>query len=297
MRIVNIGSMNIDYVYTVPHFVRPGETLSSTDMEVFCGGKGLNQSIALARAGLEVYHAGCIGEDGGMLVQCLAENGVDTSLIHRCAAKTGHTIIQVDPSGQNSILLYGGANQQITEAYIDQTLSAFCAGDVLLLQNEVNLTDSMIRKAKAHGMRVAVNPAPMSERMLAAPLDLADMLFLNEVEAADLCGTQDTGQQIPRLRNRYPRVTLLLTLGEKGALYQAPGGQTLHQGIFRVPVVDTTAAGDTFIAYFLAGLESERDIPECLRLAAMAAAITISRRGAAASIPTIKEVRDFMGSH
>jgi len=291
MRILNIGSMNIDYVYTVPHFLRPGETLSSLGMETFCGGKGLNQSIALARAGLEVYHAGCIGEDGDMLVQYLAENGVNTSLIHCCPVKTGHTIIQVDASGQNNILLYGGANQQMTEAYIDKAIAAFSAGDILLLQNEVNLVDSMIRKAKARGMRVAVNPAPMNQTMRSAPLDLADMLLLNEVEAADLCGVADTELQIPALRARYPDTTLVLTLGEQGSVYQSPGGGIFRQGIYQVPVVDTTAAGDTFVAYLLAGLESGCDVAESLRLAAMAAAVAVSRMGAAASIPRMNEVR------
>ncbi|MCL2811189.1 MAG: ribokinase [Clostridia bacterium] len=296
MKILNIGSLNIDYVYTVPHFVRPGETLSSTAMEVFCGGKGLNQSIALARAGLEVYHAGFIGEEGGLLAQNLADNGVDVSLIQPCAEKSGHTIIQVDAAGQNCILLYGGANRRITEEYIDKALAAFSAGDMLLLQNEVNLVNSMIRKAKARGMRVAVNPAPMSPDMLLAPLDLVDMLFLNEVEAADLCGEVDPQLQIPALRARYPNVTLVLTLGEQGALYQAPGGETFRQGIYPVTVVDTTAAGDTFIAYLLAGLEVNNDIPQCLRLAAMAAALTVSRKGAAASIPRMEEVRECLCS-
>ena len=290
MRILNIGSMNIDYVYTVPHFVRPGETLSATGMEIFCGGKGLNQSIALARAGLDVCHAGCAGEDGGMLLQALAENGVDTSLIHRTPVKSGHTIIQVDPSGENTILLFGGANRRITEAYIDEAFSAFSAGDILLLQNEVNLADSMIRKAKARGMRVVVNPAPMSRDMLFAPLDLVDILFLNEVEAGDLCGERDQTLQLPALRALYPNATLVLTLGEQGAVYQAPGGETLCQGIYAVPVVDTTGAGDTFIAYLLAGLESGRDAAGSLRLAAMAAAIAVSRMGASASIPRMEEV-------
>ena len=294
MKILNIGSLNIDYVYTVPHFVRPGETLSVTRMETFCGGKGLNQSIALARAGHEVYHAGCIGTDGDMLTRYLADNGVDVSLVRHCPTKSGHTIIQVDASGQNSILLYGGANRQNTESYIDEALSAFSEGDILLLQNEVNLVDSMIRKAKACRMRVVVNPAPMHRNMLSAPLDLADMLILNELEAAELCGERQPERQLFALRVRFPGVTLVLTLGEQGSLYQAADGKTYRQGIYPVLVADTTAAGDTFIAYLLAGLESHLDAPESLRLAAKAAAITVSREGASASIPRMEEVRTFL---
>ncbi|MCL1855497.1 MAG: ribokinase [Clostridia bacterium] len=293
MKILNFGSMNIDYVYVVSHFVRPGETLSSTRMEIFCGGKGLNQSIALARAGMEVYHAGCIGEDGDMLAENLAENGVDISLIRRCPSKTGHTIIQVDAAGQNSILLFGGANQLITEEHIDEALADFSAGDMLLLQNEVNLVDSMIRKAKARELRVVVNPAPMQPNMLSAPLNLADVLFLNELEATELCGEREPQRQLFALRARYPRTTLVLTLGEHGSLYQAPGGETYRQGIYRVPVVDTTAAGDTFIAYLLAGLVLRLDTAESLQLAAKAAAMAVSREGAAVSIPRMDEVKAF----
>lgn len=291
VKILNFGSMNIDYVYTVPHFVRPGETLSSTAMEALCGGKGLNQSIALARAGLEAYHAGCIGEEGDMLLQALNENRVNTGLVRRCPVQTGHAIIQVDASGQNSILLFGGANQQISEAYIDEALSNFEAGDILLLQNEVNLVDSMIRKAKQRGMRVVLNPAPMNSNMRTAPLELVDMLILNEVEAADLCGVQDPSRQLPALRERYPKATLVLTLGEHGSVYQAPGGAVFSQGIFKVPVVDTTAAGDTFIAYLLAALEQGCDVPASLRLAAIAAAIAVSRKGASVSVPRMDEVK------
>jgi len=291
MKILNIGSMNIDYVYTVPHYVREGETLSIMSMECFCGGKGLNQSIALARAGFTVYHAGCIGEDGDMLVQFLDQNNVNTDFIHRCEVRTGHTIIQVDATGQNAILLCGGANLQMTEAYIDEAMAAFAAGDILLLQNEVNLVDSMIRKAKSRGMRVVVNTAPMNQTMVLAPLNLVDILCLNEVEAAELCGVEDAEEQMRVLRSRYPEVTLVLTLGEHGSMFQSPGGEVLRQEICRVPVVDTTAAGDTFIAYLLAGLETGGDAPECLRLAAMASAITVSRAGAAASIPFMYEVK------
>jgi len=226
----------------------------------------------------------------------MLENGADIRFIRHCPGRTGHTIIQVDASGQNSILLFGGANRLMTEEYIDEVLAAFSAGDILLLQNEVNLVDSMIRKAKARGMRVAVNPAPMQKNMLTAPLNLADMLFLNELEAEELCGEREPERQLSALRARYPGAALVLTLGEGGALYQGSDGITHRQGIYRVPVADTTAAGDTFIAYLMAGLETNLDVPDSLRLAAKAAAITVSREGAAPSIPRMEEVRSFTGS-
>ena len=116
MKIINMGSLNLDNVYQVRNIVRPGETISSTGMEVHCGGKGLNQSIALAKAGMEVYHAGIVGTaDGDMLIQALEDAHVNTSLIKRIEGKSGHCIIQVDENGQNCIVLHGGANHAFTE--------------------------------------------------------------------------------------------------------------------------------------------------------------------------------------
>lgn len=291
MKILNFGSLNIDYVYAVDHFVRPGETISSTSMQAVCGGKGLNQSIALSRAGLKVYHAGSVGaEDGDMLLHNLSANGVDVSLVSRAACKSGHAIIQVDADGQNSILLYGGANQSMTEQSIAGVLAHFSAGDYLLLQNEINEIDSILRAAKARGMTIVLNPAPMNQAMLGAPLELVDILVLNEVEAADLCGSTDIDSLLPALHARFPKALLVLTLGAQGVRCQTPGGEIFSHGVYRVPVVDTTAAGDTFIGYFIAGLVGNQSIPECLRLASTAAALTVSRSGSADSIPPASEV-------
>ena len=137
MKILNFGSINIDYVYSVDHIVQPGETIKGLDRNVFCGGKGLNQSIALANAKADVTHAGLIGEDGGMLLEALNAAEVHTDLIKTVKGSSSHTVIQVDRSGQNSILFFAGDNLAIKEDYIDEVIEKFEPGDYLLLQNEI----------------------------------------------------------------------------------------------------------------------------------------------------------------
>ena len=147
MRIINFGSLNLDYTYSVDHIVEPGETLDTKERKIFCGGKGLNQSIALARAGMDVHHAGMIGEDGEMLVNLCRQENIHTHYIWKVAGPSGHTIIQVDETGQNSILLYGGANRKFSKNYIDEVLADFGEDDIVLLQNEINLVDYVIEAA------------------------------------------------------------------------------------------------------------------------------------------------------
>ena len=294
MKILNFGSLNLDQVYGVEHFVRPGETLSSQSLETFRGGKGLNQSVALSRAGAEVFHAGCVGEDGRMLLEGLAQAGADTSQVRVLPdVPTGHAIIQVDPSGQNCILLYGGANQAISPEQIEGTLSHFGQGDLLLLQNEVNGLEQMMRGARERGMRIAFNPSPVDENISHLPLELVEFFLLNEIEGAALGGGENPDGILQGLRERFPRAKIVLTLGKDGAMY-FDGEQTFSHPIFPVTAVDTTAAGDTFTGYFLEA--ACRGLPggECLRRASAASAIAVSRPGASPSIPVRDEVDHFL---
>jgi len=291
-KILNFGSLNIDYVYAVEHFARAGETVLSKNRRVFCGGKGLNQSIALARAGADVYHAGFVGcNDGDILIEELASSGVKTDLIEKRDCPGGHAIIQVDASGQNCILIYGGANQTNSEEYIDSVLSRFDEGDIVVLQNEINMNAQIIRKAKQKGMTAVFNPSPADAQITELPLDMLDYIILNEVEAESLCGIKDA-QAIDALRAKFPKTAVLLTLGSKGSVYMDNTQDTpISQGIFDVPVVDTTAAGDTFTGYFLALTAAGSSADYAMRLASAAAAIAVSREGAAVSIPRLAEVK------
>ena len=295
MRVLNFGSLNLDYVYQVDHFVRPGETLSADSRAVKCGGKGLNQSVALARAGAKAAHGGCVGAGGEGLKALLEEEGVDVSGLVAVEEMQGHTVIQVNRAGENCILLYGGSNQCVTEAQIANTLAGFSAGDWLVLQNEVNLLPAIVDAAHARGMVIALNPSPCDGKLDAVDFSKLSWLLVNEVEAKQLAGSGDPDEAWRSLHGRWPGLSLLVTLGGEGcAAFRVTNGgvETVRQSAFRVKAVDTTAAGDTFTGYFIAGLMAGMPLGDCLRRASRAAAISVTRPGAADSIPRLWEVRE-----
>lgn len=293
MKILNFGSCNIDIVYNVDHIVRPGETISVDNIETYVGGKGLNQSVALANAGVKVYHAGCIGSDGGVLIDFMSAAGVDLSYLQINNTKTGQAIIQVDKSGENAIFLYAGANHAITEEYVDSVLSNFAEGDFLLLQNEINNIDCIVDKAYERGMKIFFNPAPFNK--IAAGIDLNKLYCIipNEIESSGYTGCEDYNAFVDLIRNRYPNLRAVVTLGKCGCVY-IDEENILHQSAFNVEAVDTTAAGDTFVGYFIAQISRGKSVKEAIKAACAASAITVSRKGAAPSIPRIDDVERFM---
>ena len=289
MKVLNIGSMNLDHVYTVDHIVEPGETQSSTQLQLFLGGKGMNQSVALAKAGVEVYQGGMIGEDGGVFLDVCQEYGIHADYIRTVDARTGHAIIQIDKNAQNCILLYGGANQVLTEAYVDEVISQFDKGDILLLQNEVNLMPYIVDRGYAQGMKIVLNPSPFDDKLKAVDMTKISLFLLNEIEGYQLTGCREPGAIIDSIRERFPHAAVVLTLGSDGAVY-ADQSCKHFQPIFPVKAVDTTAAGDTFTGYFIAGLAQGMEIPDILRMSAKASSIAVSRAGAVPSIPYRDEV-------
>lgn len=297
MKTLCFGSLNIDYVYTVPRFVAAGETLSSGALETFSGGKGLNQSVALARAGAETYHAGAVGADGAFLLETLRAAGVRTEYVETLSGvRTGHAVIQRNAAGENCILLHGGANRAVTRAQIDRTLERFSVGDLLVLQNEISEPGYLARQGKERGMTVALNPSPMDGAVLPA-LPYADFLLLNETEAAALLASdmpEDFADAARLLRGRFGAAAVVLTLGARGAVC-ADGETLLTQEAFPARAVDTTGAGDTFTGYFLAGMMEGCGAARALRLASAAAALAVTRPGAAPSIPTRGEVSEWLG--
>lgn len=296
-KVLCFGSLNIDYVYKVDHFVQKGETISSTALNVFCGGKGLNQSVTLGKAGCEAYHAGLIGEDGRFLLDMLTESGVDVSQVGVSKEiRSGNALIQNDAEGDNCIILYPGANFAITKEQADQVLKNFDRGDYIVLQNEISELAYIVKQAKDKGMTIVLNPSPMNGRLTQEILDAADWMVLNEIEAMQLTGCAVDGEEelAAALREKFPRSRFVLTLGVKGSCY-IDKDRKIHQEIFRTDVVDTTAAGDTYTGYFIAGLLRGWDMEKCLRVAAKASSITVSREGAAPSVPWMNEVTDSMG--
>ena len=292
MKVLNFGSLNYDYVYEVDHFVLPKETISSLGYSRNFGGKGLNQSIALAKAGVDVYHAGRVGNDGQDFIDYLHEYGVKTDyLLKDTNEATGHAIIEVC-EGQNCIILHGGANQKIDEKQVDDVLANFTGDDVLLVQNEISSMDYILKKAHEKGMKICFNTAPMNDKIFTYPLDVVDTFIVNEVEAMGLCksNTEDIDTIISLIQKLLPTKEIVLTVGEKGA-YFIKGDICIHEDALKVKAVDTTAAGDTFTGFFLASYLKDKDASEALKLATKASAITVQGKGAAKSIPNIKDLQ------
>ena len=295
MKVLNYGSLNIDYVYSLDHFVKRGETISSDSLDIFPGGKGLNQSLALGRAGAKVFHAGAIGKDGMFLLDLLKNSGIQIEHVRVLeGVQTGTAIIQKEKNGDNCIILYSGANHEISEKDIEETFQNFSEGDVLILQNEINAIGRIMEEAHQKGMQIILNPSPMNESIFQLPLEFVHYFILNEIEAAqilklDLVTVENAEKIVRELHQRYPQSKIVLTLGAEGSLY-FDGELLLRQNAYKAKVVDTTAAGDTFTGYFVAGILNGDSVKTAMERATHAAAIAISRLGAAPSIPYTKEV-------
>lgn len=293
MKIVNFGSMNLDHVYTVAHFVVGGETLLADGLTDCIGGKGLNQSLAVARSGAEIFHAGMLGEGGEMLRDCLKESGVGTSLLKPCARPQGHTVIQVNPNGQNCIIVYGGSNRAVSREYIDEVLAQFEPGDYLMLQNEISNLQYLVDAAAARGLKIVLNASPVNEELLKVDFSKLEWLVVNEIECAAVAGCEDVKQAYETLKGRYPKTGILLTLGENGSV-SWKDGEEVSQPAYRAKAIDTTGAGDTFVGYFIGCLYLGYSRAEAMRHASMASSIAVGRMGAAPSIPVMKEVEQAL---
>ena len=252
--------------------------------------KGLNQSIALAKAGIPVYHAGIVGIDGDILLEACEDAGVNKKYIRRLPVKGGHTMIQVDKNAQNCIILYGGTNQMQTKEFVDEVLADFGEDDYLIIQNEINMLDYIIDKAYEKKMKIILNPSPFDEKLDNCDLGKIYLFLLNEIEGEQITGYKDKDQILNTMAEKFPNARFVLTLGSDGAFYY-DGKVKIFQDIFKVKAVDTTAAGDTFTGYFIAAMIEGRSVSDALRMAAKASSIAVSRPGATPSIPTVDEVK------
>lgn len=289
MKILNFGSCNIDYVYNVVEFVKAGETISALSTSGHSGGKGLNQAVAAARAGGNVFFAGNIGEDGSFLKDLLESSGADTKYLKINKARTGNAIIQIDKDGENCIIVSAGANTLLDEAYIKSVTADFARGDICMLQNETPCTDFIIKQAKACGMSVIWNPSPMNEKIKDSAIKMSDYIIINKTEGKVLTGKEEPKDILKVLLKKYPHTKIVITLGKNGSIY-SDGIDTVKQSAFKAEPVDTTGAGDTFTGYFAAMISKGTSIEETLKIASAAAAIATEKQGAASSIPMLKEV-------
>lgn len=293
MKVLNMGSLNLDHVYQVRHFIQPGETDAALGYHIFPGGKGLNQSIAVSKAGKEVFHAGAFGKGSEMLENCLKSAKVNTSFMKRSEVSQGHAIIQVNGNGENCIIIYAGSNHEVDTAYIDQVLTSFGADTYLVLQNEINNLGYIIDKAYEIGMKIVLNPSPMDEKMKLIDYNKITWLLLNEVEGEGITGKKNPEDIIKLMQDKYPDTNIVLTLGKKGSIGICDG-RKYTQEAFPVKAVDTTAAGDTFTGYLVACIAEGRPVNEALRYASAASAISVTRNGASISIPARQEVEEFL---
>ena len=289
MTVFNLGSINIDLVYTVPHFPAPGETLTTLDHQRTLGGKGANQSIALARAGGDVRQIGATNREDEWLRAEMRGAGVGMSGVQDSSLATGHAIVSVSVDGENQILLFPGANHDIDMDDANATLDQAGDGDWALLQNETNGGAEFVAAARHRGLKLAYSAAPFDAEITAGLLPHTDLLIVNEGEAealAAMLGRPATEAGIPHL---------VITRGGDGANYTGEAG-SFHQPAFDVDVVDTTGAGDCFFGYFLAELAVGVAVPQALRLASAAGALHVTRQGAGAVIPDRADVEAFLAT-
>lgn len=290
MTIFNLGSINVDLFYRVPHLPGPGETLAARSFQRGLGGKGTNMSVAAARAAARCVHIGAVGADGAWTVDRLTEYGVFTQFIRTLTMDTGNALIAIDDAGENNIILYPGANQAIPQDHIAAALQDATSSDIFLTQNETNGQREAAELASAKGMRVAYAAAPFDAHAVQAVLPLLDMLFLNAVEARQL---QEATGLAP---DKLPVRDVIVTLGGDGARWHnTDTGETQDFAAIKVTPVDTTGAGDTFTGYVLAGLDRGLTMAQSINQAMIAGAIMVTRQGTADVIPDLRDVRDFGG--
>lgn len=288
MTIWNLGGINADYVYTVPHIPAPGETLDGTSRKVFLGGKGANMSVAAARAAAHVCHIGAVGQDGRWAVDRLLEYGVDPRNVTQVGGDTAHAFIMVADDGENAIMVYPGANRNIPEKMVKQALTQAKTGDWFVTQNEVNGQLDAARLAHDMGLNVAYAAAPFDAEITRQMLPFLDFLILNEVEASQLKDATGHGPQDLKVKD------VIVTLGSKGARWFGADGP-VDVPAHKVTPVDTTGAGDTFTGYVLACLDRGQPMLQALQTASKAAAIMVTRHGTADAIPDLADVQAFSG--
>ena len=288
-QIICFGSLNIDYVYQVEEIASPGETINSKSLQIFPGGKGANQAVAAARAGGRVHHAGKIGHDGEWMLSDLQKDQIDTSNVVISDGITGHAIIQLDSSGENAIVLFGGANQNITKQEIEKTLSKYDKDSILILQNETSEIAHLLETAIERGMFICLNPSPISSAIKALDISRINLLVVNEIEARALGG--DSSDQMQNLKNQCPSAIIVKTQGSNGGVVSLPDSEEIITYHTRdVDAVDTTAAGDTFLGYLVAGLSNGDGISEAMNIACRAAEHCVTVQGAQSSIPHRKQL-------
>ena len=298
-----VGSLNMDLIARTPRFPQPGETIIGDEFHTAPGGKGANQAVAAARLGARVSMVGRVGRDAfaESLLNNLAAAGADhTFVIHDPEAATGVALIAVDDAGQNSIIVASGANARLSPVDVDGAEAAIAGADALLLQLESPL-ETVTRAAKvacAHGVSVILNPAP-ARSLPGALLALVDVLIPNESETALLAGLPvgdpAEAEAAAAALRELGVGTVILTLGERGALLAREDGEEYFPA-FEVTPVDTTAAGDAFVGGFAVALAEGRSLAEAVQWGNGAGALATTKLGAQPSLPTRQDLEGLLAT-
>lgn len=299
-KIVIIGSINLDTTIRTEYLAKPGETIHSKEMFSSGGGKGANQAISAARNGAKVSFIGAVGNDnaGSTLVDLLEQDSIETTGIEVLnSMRTGSAYINVSDDGENSIIIYGGANQSISDEHIDAMKHAIKGSDYLIAQLETNL--SSIKKgfeiAKKYGVKTILNPAPALKAIPESIIALTDILIPNESELEIIAGFKVTNKNelVEAVNSIHKKGidVVIVTLGSKGVMYSIKNQKNGFVPAFKVKAVDTTAAGDTFIGALATKLSADlSNIEEAIKYGNKAASLTVQRYGAQPSIPYETEV-------
>ena len=300
-KLVVLGSVNADHVLQVPSFPRPGETLHGRNYQVIPGGKGANQAVAAARLNADIGFIACVGDDsfGINIRENFKMDGIDiTGVKMQPNCPTGIAMIQVADSGENSICISAEANAKLTAEAIEPDLERIRQADYLLMQLETPMggIEKAARIAKDAKTNVILNPAPareLSDKLLSC----IDVITPNETEAEVLTGVtvtdDDSAQEAANILHSKGIEIVMITLGAKGVWLSQNGRGEIIPG-FRVEATDTTAAGDTFNGALVTGLLEDLPLESAIKFAHAAAAISVTRFGAQTSIPTRKEVEEFL---
>lgn len=289
MKICCFGSLNIDMVFNVDDFAKPKETIKSNGFQMFPGGKGLNQAIAIKKSGAEVFLAGSIGTDGQLLINQCDKHCLDRTNVRIIEGNSGLAVIQVNSQGENCIILSDGANKQNDIEFIDSVINKLKKNDIIILQNEINNLEYIINASKKNGIKICLNPSPVDESLFNLPIELCDIIILNEVEGKLLSGKESYDEIIVALAQKYQDSIIILTLGGHG-VYYTYNKKIYKKDSLKVEPLDTTGAGDAFTGYFIGMLSKGFIMEESIDIANKAAAISVTRRGASESIPYIDEV-------
>lgn len=297
-KVTVVGSLNVDTTLRIKRMPLPGETLAAADKTSAAGGKGANQAVAAAQSGAKTAFVGQVGTDNGgeMMIKDLQDNGIDTTGIRENdQVGTGSAAILLDEDGQNSILVYGGANQQLSVDDVAAAQQQIAAADFVIAQFETpqEATLKAFQIAKANGVKTILNPAPAQE-IDPALLKLTDLIIPNETESASLTGiiiTDETSMLMSAAKYAQMGVrNLIITVGAKGAFYCTQDGYNFVPA-FKVNAVDTTAAGDTFIGSLASQLKPDMsNIEKALVYAQRASSLAVQKMGALPSIPTHDEI-------